>query len=336
MVPISRKRTGFTLIELLVVIAIIAILIALLLPAVQQAREAARRSQCRNNLKQMGLALHNYHDTHRSFPIGHQYRLYGTAANANNGGGSGFAWSTYILPYMDQAPLYNQFNFSRPIQNTADPVATINGRLAGTIIPYARCPSDIAPATASTGGAGLPGRIDPHGTTSYKATAGSYDDGQSRLPHNAVDRLGFFFRDSNMTMTRVQDGLSNTIMVGEVCWGSPSNSNGRMFGMTDPDTPGAAGASGQSNHFMAHAGWGLNLPSTAVQAERAESFSSLHEGGAHFLMGDGAVRFISENIQHTRFAWNANNPNDRNNAGRGYGTYQRLFSIADGLVVSDF
>src|SRR6266542_1460478 len=116
-----RSPLGFTLIELLVVIAIIAILIALLLPAVQQAREAARRTQCRNVLKQFGLALHNYHDTFRAFPPGHLHRglFDGVAdtANAAGNGGTGFDWTTMMLPYMDQAPLYNQFNLNVPISN---------------------------------------------------------------------------------------------------------------------------------------------------------------------------------------------------------------------------
>src|SRR5687767_15656460 len=117
-----RSRFGFTLIELLVVIAIIAILIALLLPAVQQAREAARRTQCKNNLKQLGLALHNYLDVHGRFPIGQQFR--GTwdgtndSAGAAGNGGTGFAWGSYVLPFIDQAPLYNQFDFNVPIANT--------------------------------------------------------------------------------------------------------------------------------------------------------------------------------------------------------------------------
>ena len=102
-----KKKKGFTLIELLVVIAIIAILIALLLPAVQQAREAARRTQCKNNLKQVGLALHNYHDVALSFPIGSN----ASNTNSNGDGHWGVSWWARILPYADQAPLYNTLQF---------------------------------------------------------------------------------------------------------------------------------------------------------------------------------------------------------------------------------
>ncbi|MFG0295400.1 MAG: DUF1559 domain-containing protein, partial [Maioricimonas sp. JB045] len=108
----TSRRRGFTLIELLVVIAIIAILVALLLPAVQQAREAARRSQCKNNLKQIGLALHNYHDTHGSFPPGYIARYVSATDPASAETGPGFAWGTMILPFLDQSPTYNQLNFS--------------------------------------------------------------------------------------------------------------------------------------------------------------------------------------------------------------------------------
>src|SRR5688572_26000357 len=108
----ALRRSAFTLVELLVVIAIIGVLVALLLPAVQTARESARRMKCSNQLKQFGLALHNYHDTHNSFPAGHMFRgiFDGNATDAQ--GGSGFGWGTAILPYIEQLSLYNQFNFS--------------------------------------------------------------------------------------------------------------------------------------------------------------------------------------------------------------------------------
>src|SRR5262245_16035146 len=129
-----RSRKGFTLIELLVVIAIIAVLIALLLPAVQQAREAARRSQCKNNLKQIGLGLHNYHDTFGVFAPG----FISSTSNSTTGIGTGWASSAFILPYIDQAPLYNQLNTLTPI-NPSD--ATQLG-LIRTVIGVYQCPSD--------------------------------------------------------------------------------------------------------------------------------------------------------------------------------------------------
>ena len=110
----SRRRLGFTLIELLVVIAIIAILIALLLPAVQQAREAARRTQCKNNLKQIGLAMHNYHDVYTTFPPGHMFDTTIPGGNANSfQHPEMWAWGAFILPFVDQAPLFNQLNVSQ-------------------------------------------------------------------------------------------------------------------------------------------------------------------------------------------------------------------------------
>jgi prepilin-type N-terminal cleavage/methylation domain-containing protein len=121
----KSKRSGFTLIELLVVIAIIAVLIALLLPAVQQAREAARRSQCKNNLKQIGLALHNYHDMANSFPIGVNSSFIGTGGQR-----WGVSFWTLLLPYLDQAPVYNQFSFNGPSPGyTCEADGNLNGAL---------------------------------------------------------------------------------------------------------------------------------------------------------------------------------------------------------------
>src|SRR6187551_529490 len=151
----TALRRAFTLIELLVVIAIIAILIALLLPAVQQAREAARRMSCKNNLKQYGLALHNYADVHGSLPSGHYFRgMWAGARNIPFGGGTGFSWQSLILPFMDQAPLHNQFNFNVPIANSGMAEANRNEKLAETPLAYARCPSDPAPTNFLIGEGG--------------------------------------------------------------------------------------------------------------------------------------------------------------------------------------
>jgi prepilin-type N-terminal cleavage/methylation domain-containing protein len=338
------RRRGFTLIELLVVIAIIAILIALLLPAVQQAREAARRTQCRNVLKQFGLALHNYHDTFNIFPPGQLHR--GTwdgvgpdAANGGDDGGSGFAWTAMILPYMDQAPLYNRFNFNVPLSNP-NAAGLANRALAAQTVPWARCPSDIAPAAANVGNAGDPGEIRPQATASYKASAGAFDGNQGLWPHSNTSRNnGCFFRDSNITMKDIVDGTSNQILVGEVTWDTATGgtTNTRLYGGVDP----ALGyANGNSNRMMAIAEYGINDRTLTVPAI---TFSSLHSGGAHFLFGDGKVQFISENIQNTRRCWEAPNACqsgtagdyfDAANGGNGYGLWQRLHSRNDRLVTA--
>jgi prepilin-type N-terminal cleavage/methylation domain-containing protein len=341
---LNRKR-AFTLIELLVVIAIIAILIALLLPAVQQAREAARRTQCKNNLKQFGLAMHNYLDVHNRFPIGQQFRGMwdGTpdSAGAAGDGGTGFTWGTYVLPFIDQAPLFNQFNFNVPIANTGIPASANNTRLAATVLPMVRCPSDIAPPTDNQGGAGLVGSIRPVAVASYKACSGSYQGNQGGWPNNNQDRRnGLFYRDSNLQLRDILDGTSNQILMGEVCWVQTTNC--RYFGAVDFAVGYALDGSGnnpQSQRFMATTQDAMNLPVTATNAaERNDAFSSQHEGGAQFVLSDGSVRFISENIQHTTHLWdpNAPDPYNRANNGAGYGTYQRLASRADGLVLGEF
>src|SRR6266478_4444639 len=135
----ERWRRGFTLIELLVVIAIIAVLVALLLPAVQQAREAARRSQCKNNLKQYGLALHNYHEIYTYFPVG-------GVQNWNNwGNGPGVGWQARILPQIDQAPLYNQLNMNSLVDQCQTVIPPGPTQFRGIIVPYMLCPADSQP-----------------------------------------------------------------------------------------------------------------------------------------------------------------------------------------------
>jgi prepilin-type N-terminal cleavage/methylation domain-containing protein/prepilin-type processing-associated H-X9-DG protein len=336
-----RRRSGFTLIELLVVIAIIAILIALLLPAVQQAREAARRTQCKNNLHQLGLALHNYHDTFNAFPIGHQHRPTNLAASVNGDGGPGWGWSVYLLPYIDSAPLYNQFDFGKSICDVVpwNPTGAGTGPvrnlpLMSTPQPWALCPSSVAPTTAASGGAATPFRIVNHAVTSYKASSGSYDNNFNGIASaNQNRRNGLFYRDSKIKIRDITDGTSSTVAIGEVNWRLAGN--GRLYGAIDPAI-GVASANGP--RLMCTAQWGLNLPlpPIGVQAELNESYSSEHEGGAHFLFADGHVHFISENIQHMRLLWAAANPFDRNNGGAGYGLYQRLHSRNDNLVVGEF
>src|SRR4026208_1947602 len=136
----NLRPLGFTLVELLVVIAIIGVLVSLLLPAVQMARESARRMKCSNQMKQFGIAMHNYVDIHQSFPIGHMFRGIFDGNPNDAQGGSGFGWGSAILPYIEQNALYSQFNFSLPI--TTNTSTTPNLIIAQTHLPIFACPSD--------------------------------------------------------------------------------------------------------------------------------------------------------------------------------------------------
>ena len=334
----TRKR-GFTLIELLVVIAIIAILIALLLPAVQQAREAARRSTCKNNLKQMGLALHNYHETNKMFPIGHQHRGRLDGQPNDGDGGNGFAWSFSILPYIDQGPLYEQFD-PRVSLATAPNLA-----LAQTVVPIFNCPSDDKPTNRDSHRGTPPAiAIPQQATASYKGAAGSYDSFQTGGVNTNPNKLrnnGIFDRDNRgepADEADVKDGTTNTFLVVEARWDMNNNgvNNTRLYGECGPTTPAFADAG--SPVVMAHGLYAMNW--TQPQGNTTawdETAGSAHAGGAHFLLGDGSVRFVSENIQHTAAVWIDNaNAFDKPNNGAGYGIYQRLFSMNDKLVVSEF
>ncbi len=208
---------GFTLIELLVVIAIIAILIALLLPAVQQAREAARRSQCKNNLKQVGLALHNYHDTHNVFP---PYKTWNNGTDCPGGGNSwtnqgGYSWRVMILPFVDQAPAYQKIDFINHHSQSACPGSTNSwGTFNNNVIPVYICPSDETPASVGgSTGANYAGVVSASAQCklSYATTSGSITS----------PRLKAFFQMDNVgatrvSMTDIKDGTSNTIAVAEV------------------------------------------------------------------------------------------------------------------------
>jgi prepilin-type N-terminal cleavage/methylation domain-containing protein/prepilin-type processing-associated H-X9-DG protein len=313
------RRSGFTLIELLVVIAIIAVLIALLLPAVQQAREAARRTECKDYMKQIGLALHNYHDTFLVFPPGQ--------VHANVGGGvqrTGWGWSAFILPYIDQSPLYNRIDFNLGLTQNAQ-----NKEVARTPLQVMRCPSDPMPPTDNVGMASETHAIrDPgQATTSYMASVGSFiaNFGAGDAPA----RNGIFERNSRVGLRDITDGPSNTILVGEFSWAYRKAQF--LYGGVDN----ATGESGRTGQLMRFGEQRINDQSIPP-GNAHEGFSSAHEGGAHFLFGDGRVQFISENIQNTVRPWTAADPFDRANGGVGFGVYQRLFARNDGLPVGEY
>ncbi|WP_437200764.1 DUF1559 family PulG-like putative transporter [Planctomicrobium sp. SH664] len=333
------RRRAFTLIELLVVIAIIAVLIALLLPAVQQAREAARRSQCKNNLKQIGLAMHNYHEVHGLFAPGYQNAPSTGQAPGTASRGTGFSWSTSLLPYLDGASIYNQFNLNYPMAGNRFPQSLANAKVAETALPWARCPSDIIPTNYDRGIEGQPGYRANQATCSYKMSISGYS-GTGDLGSTPNRRNGAFLENWGHPIRNITDGTSNTIMGGETSW--EYSLYGALYGFVNHLSTGGSGGWGgtQARCCVSYGEISMNPPFRAqevnVNDDADGSFSSLHEGGAQFVMCDGSVRFISENIQNTKMQWSTGNAYDQANGGIGYGLWQRLFSISDGLTVADF
>ncbi len=292
----SNTRRGFTLIELLVVIAIIAILIALLLPAVQQAREAARRSACKNNMRQLGLALHNYHDTFSAFPPGW---IGATAGVADVEGLNGFSWGTMILPYIEQAPLYNQLNFSRSI---IDPS---NGPLLRQPLSVFRCPSDPQPETWNIEQESSPGTVLAElATANYVGVFGSGDEQPGGRELDDCEGFvgqctgnGMFFHNSRVRMRDLTDGTSNTIVIGERMTrprGATVDTFSTWSGVVPEGEEAFARTLGVVDHPPNAGNYG-----TVHQ----DDFSSNHVGGTHFVLGDGHVRFVSENIDKNVFQW---------------------------------
>jgi prepilin-type N-terminal cleavage/methylation domain-containing protein/prepilin-type processing-associated H-X9-DG protein len=299
-IALLRRRRAFTLIELLVVIAIIAILIALLLPAVQQAREAARRSQCRNNLKQYGLALHNYHDNFQMFPIG-----------GTNWTGNRLGWHVRVLPYIDQAPLYNAVNFSQP---NAYAMTIAGKQLNYTSYPLLFCPSD---PTSNSGPYGdgfqsnYGGNLGNTVVTSANgacntlsnsfAKAGTAGHGGGLTSTNSdgiFSRAGYGARLADLV-----DGTSNVMLVGEILpecndhngggWSHDNNmANAHSSTLvppndftTCPNIPGGSGKPPSTPDCTAQNNWTYSW-----------GFRSRHTGGLHIVMGDGSVRFASGNV----------------------------------------
>lgn len=313
------RRSAFTLVELLVVIAIIGILIALLLPAVQAAREAARRSQCNNNLKQIGLACVNYHDANKKFP---QCYL-GNGVKGQSGNCTGRSWLFAILPYTEQSALQNQSNYFLPLGGNSGVAANANTAVAKTVVVDWICPSDT-----NNGGGVLGSRSDAGGTqavTNYKGSCGSnwqWGDAicQFKFPKggfwpNSGDGLdnggnGIFHRNWNniayawVGISDVTDGTSSTFLAGESV---PAWSEWNWWW--------------NSNATTATCGIPLNYKSLAIQASPGTvtlesriadwpnnySFFSRHSGpGANFAYVDGHVSFIQDTIDLTTYRYLAN------------------------------
>ena len=344
-----HKNQGFTLIELLVVIAIIAILIALLLPAVQQAREAARRTQCRDHLHNIGLALHNYLDVHRSFPAGTAgFYPNNNAVQANI---ESWGWPALILPYIDQSPLHSNLDVNgRSLNVTLEVIFAAGGNdalnQAFPALSIYQCPSDITGPrlqngmrrTHFNGAANGPTNNWRPPNLNYPGNHGGLA-GDLRVPDNTTDRhpFGIFYNGSRIKMRDITDGSSNTFFVGErnhFCGA------GSWLGARNPDGNGTHG----NDYHLARIRIPLNHPLNSGNDNCTDGFSSAHEGGGFFLMGDGAVKFISENIDFNNAGAperNSNGVNWPNDVGglagaANLGIYQRLGMRRDGQTIGEF
>ena len=338
--PLVARR-GFTLIELLVVIAIIAVLVAILLPAVQQAREAARRTQCKNNLKQMGLAMHNYEAAHRSLPSGYLH-AFEPVANPTEANHMGIAWGTLILPFLDQANVHSQVDFESPC------FAQSNLIPRETPLAVYLCPSDNYSAGRMVVRDDSASPVEQYACSSYAANWGPAG-GVADTPMDPSDDVnldatpvvgteppgatmqaagGLFFRNSGIRIRDVLDGLSNTLAVGE-------RHNGPILGEgREPLVD-----SGSGEHVLYENAWfsacrdvgdlgddhgHMVLFDTEYGPNKARGagtgadrgLAAPHVGMCQFLMGDGAVRAISEEVD--------------------LGTYRALSSRALGDIVETF
>lgn len=276
-------RPAFTLVELLVVIAIIGILVALLLPAVQAAREASRRASCANNLKQIGVALHNYHDTQRRLPPG--WMAYDPANGQPHWFGvPGWGWASRTLPYLEQAAISeNLIRFDLPITDPANAQARV------TAIKTFRCPSDIGgPTFVLQGGGPTVGSstVTPVdlATGNYIGVFGTVDFHFVCVPPSPCEGNGTFFLERGMNFRDILDGLSQTLVVGE-CGSklAPSTWVGVVTG---------------GDHAPARICGVATYPpnSTATAVQYLHNFSSLHPAGTNFLAADGSVRLVAETI----------------------------------------
>ncbi len=308
------KSRAFTLVELLVVIAIIGILIALLLPAVQAAREAARRSQCSNNLKQIGLAMHNYHDTYKTLPMGFT-NDFGLAEDylgnpySHHGGPNRYyaswAWSAYIAPFMELGPQFDTLAVTNKF--AAESLLTPESqRVIQTPVSALRCPSDTGEDLNNAGGEYRP--ADTNGNRYHAATSnyvGVCDGNNTNIDNRQRNCQGVLYVDSHIRFADITDGTSNVLMNGEKC---RERNHARC---NRKQNCGAAivfvvGASNQLSHrnrstcaALGSAYRGINWDSQQACDnlwDAKSSFHSLHPGGAQFVLCDGSTHFLSETI----------------------------------------
>jgi prepilin-type N-terminal cleavage/methylation domain-containing protein len=331
-------RQAFTLVELLVVIAIMGILMSLLLPAVQKIRESAARIKCANNLKQIGLALHNYHDTLNRFPPGYIDGNTNPASTPDNDVGPGWGWASLSLPYLEEQNVYNQINFSKGVG------VGVNTDISKTSLKVFQCPTDTLqdPFPVYDSSFTNPIAVVAHGNyvgcngwvECFNNAGGGYqggvgNDGLPGLAGRAGD--GLFYRNSRNRMADVTDGTSNTIFVGERSSDhAPATWTGAVTGgrcpawmanqppspYSPPPGPPYDNADFDEALVLAH-GNATHLPSADFPVFDPDTFYSMHTGrGANFMFGDGAVHFLSNGMDPV--------------------VYQALCTIAGGEVSDDW
>ena len=327
------RRRGFTLIELLVVIAIIAVLIALLLPAVQSAREAARRTQCVNNLKQIGLALHNYHNINDSFPMGSGQCLTGFPATYTSK--QGMSSLVALLPQVEQTPLYNAFNFYWGIDENTDPMKSIQSTALNTQVRAYLCPTDPASGSSYSNSNSYFASV---GTTTNFINTGSGNP----APMASLQSAGMFGFQRSYGIRDATDGTSNTIAFAESTVGNPNQQKGsKNVGMTGVSIPSTAQVmnaasnpqatlsglavcnaafSGRTYNIdqqrgknWAHGAMAFTLFNTVAKPNSSDSWTycsssgsgaastyseadSYHPGGINCLMSDGSVKFMKDSV----------------------------------------
>lgn len=340
----KQRSLGFTLIELLVVIAIIAVLIALLLPAVQQAREAARRTQCKNNLKQLGLAIMNYESSYSILPPGWvaiQGFTYVNGTNSTNGtnGQGSWGWPALVLPFIDQSNLYNSLSVGQDLRVALDDTTKL--KLMQQRYPAFLCASDLAPDVNDqhtvSGLLNVERSVSTSNYVGWNSGSWGWLAGDTATPAN---RAGFFSMNSSTRLRDATDGLSNTILLGErmyktfksgactincgaaVIFGNQWNNN--FSNSRRNPTYGNNGTLGEGEGAINSIFTGNpTAPGNNCNAICGRGAASYHVGGAQFTFGDGSVRFISENID-----WQ---PDIDINS-----TYERLGAMADGQAIGDF
>lgn len=309
-----KGRRGFSLVELLVVIAVIAVLISLLLPAVQQAREAARTVQCKNNLKQIGLAFHGYHDAFGTFPSGYvaDWRDVANRDPRTWDGRPGFAWGALILPFLEQSNVQQAFDWNLACWNEENALA------ARTKLSVYLCPSSSGPRDGffileETGAPHPAGAFFGH--SHYVGNAGHEEPwGETELGSWEGLANGTLYRNSRVSAGDVTDGLSNTVFVGEhssyvsektwvgVVPGSFSHHSPRFQQVLGEDASPDFGAT----YVLSHSGpaqgeLGIIHPPNNPVSHVCQMYSE-HRGGANVLLGDGSIRFIGEFIHQPTWA----------------------------------